>query len=116
MKCGKHMRGSIVETNGELCHFRNDIFTGQTGLVEPWKCSFKEYSNPGVKASMMFRSYIPQVSVACRKVHTNVNITTKSVSLYVNRDMFNKEANPSRNTQNVLMARGNPSHMDDTIT
>ena len=58
MKCAKYMRGSIVNMHGTVCDFsnpRNILFGLDT-------CSFREDSDPGVKASMMFRSYMPQVS------------------------------------------------------
>ena len=85
MRCAKHMKYSIVNENWELCHFRNNTVTDQFGQAEPEKCWFAEDRYPGVKASIMFLQYIPQVSFEClmilRQAQKNIKNTTKSVSL-----------------------------------
>ena len=57
------MRGALTSPKGELCDTK---YLLREGHSETAKCTFVDNrKDPGVKASLMFRHYIPDVSIEC---------------------------------------------------
>ena len=61
LTCAKHMRGEFTSLEGELCDSKYML---REGPFETNKCHFVDNrKDPGVRASLMFRHYIPDVSI-----------------------------------------------------